>query len=145
MVENLEFRHWLIQPGNHRIFQKFRQELKQYFTQDVEIKSWMDVYHLFEVALTHTEEAIRWFDPIIRNNPPSAANGATATQILLYRGAYVNRAELPTSSVNHAKRIMYRGQVMEDTELAEAAPENDAAEVNPPKKVRYYRGVKVES
>jgi|SRR5690606_10801873 len=136
MSDTLEFKSWLIKPGNHRTFQYVRRHLTQFFSHEIEIKSWLDIYHWFEVSLSHTEDAIKWFAPILHDNPPSSSSGATPKQILLYRGAYATKNTKSAPESSRQTQVSYRGQKIQRIDTEE--------EAKPSNKPRYYRGVIVE-
>lgn len=137
MSDVLEFKGWLIKPGNYRTYQQVKRQLLHLFGRDVEITSWLDIYHWFEVSLSHSEDALKWFYPILQDNPPSSETGATPKQILLYRGAYVNKDAKSAPVSSNPTPVTYRGHTIEK-------PEQTPVEIKPNKKPRYYRGVIIE-
>ncbi len=149
MGETLDFNDWLVRPGNHRAIVTIRKDVKSALGMDANIRSWLDLYRLFEFAVAQTEDAAHWFESVLRANPPSQENGATLNQVLLYRGAYVNKEVLATppenSRVSTSKKVTYRGQVIE-TPLNGVAAAGDTEQESAarPKKKRYYRGVLIE-
>ncbi|MYM63013.1 hypothetical protein [Pseudomaricurvus sp. HS19] len=147
MGETLDFNDWLVRPGNHRAIVTIRKDVKSALGMDANIRSWLDLYRLFEFAVAQTEDAVSWFENVMRANPPSPENGATLNQVLLYRGAYVNKEALAArpanARVSKTKTVTYRGQVVEtslDGPDRPAEPQPAASA----KKKRYYRGVLIE-
>lgn len=137
MSDVLEFKGWLIKPGNYRTYQQVRRQLTHLFGRDVEIATWLDIYHWFEVSFNHTEDALKWFSPILQDNPPSSETGATPKQILLYRGALVNKDAKNAPATSNPTQVTYRGHAIETVE-------NTSPETKSNKKPRYYRGVMVD-
>lgn len=138
MSEALTFKSWLTQPGNHRQLQGIKASVQDLLKRKIDIRSWPDLYQVFEETIEVAEPKRGLFDPIFKLHPPSIARGATEKQVVLYRGALHNPSALPQSQSKQAT-ITYRGNtIVKEKGASETATEKK------PGKARYYRGVKIE-
>jgi len=139
-VAVLEFNAWLIQPGNHRLLLRIKEKLSAFLNKDIEIYNWQDIYNLFEESFHKNEQSKELFKPVFAAQPPSEIAGASPKQVLLYRGAFVDKSVLEQPNANHVKSITYRGQKIEKRESVSGA-ETDEKETSG--SARYYRGVRI--
>lgn len=140
----IPFGSWVIQPGNHRLLLQIKNKLSPFLQKDIEIKSWQDVYELFEESFNKNEKSKALFQPIFNAQPPSAKTGASQSQIRLYRGAFVDPDALTQPDPTKDKTITYRGrQIVVKAKPTDSA--NSAAEKPKTTSARYYRGVKIDS
>lgn len=134
----IPFNSWVVQPGNHRLLLRIKDKLCSFLEKDVEIRSWADVYGLFEESFQKNEKSKKWFQPLFVVQPPTSKSGASPHQIRLYRGAFVDPSVLQNPDPSRSKQITYRGQTM----TVEAKPQEQLAAA--PKKPRMYRGVRID-
>ena len=141
------FSSWVIQPGNHRLLLQIKNKLSAFLNKDIEIKSWTDVYELFEESFEKNEQSKALFQPIFNVQPPLAKTGASQAQIRLYRGAFVDPDALTQADPAKDKTITYRGQQIVVKGKSSGGSDTNSQTSEEPKKgkVRYYRGVKIES
>lgn len=125
---------------------RIKEKLSGFLQKDVEIRSWMDVYNLFEESFEKSEKSKALFVPFFNAQPPSSLTGASPGQIRLYRGAFVDPSVLDQPEAGKEKVVTYRGQTITvTTPSAKAAAEEAAEKPVRTGKVRYYRGARIES
>ena len=145
MAESMVFNNWLIQPGNHRLMKKIRENIGGVLNKSVNIQSWPDLYQAFEESVAVSDDCREVFQPVFEVCPPTEELGATQKQIRLYRGAQVNPEALPESTAESVT-VTYRGQVIEKSRKATEQLEADASgePAKAASKPRYYRGARIE-
>jgi len=139
----IEFNTWLTQPGNHRLVLRIKERLCLFLKRDVEIRSWPDVYGLFEEAFNKNTKSKALFQPFFSVQPPSPKTGASTRQIQLYRGAFVDPEVLKQGDTQGVKQVTYRGHKLEVAKQPEIEPAS-ASQVPAKAAPRFYRGVRVQ-
>ena len=140
-VGALEFNAWLTQPGNHRLVLKIKDKLSAFLNRDVQLRSWADVYNLFEECFPKNETSKSLFEPFFKVQPPTPSSGASARQIQMYRGAFIDKSVLEQPDIDRVKQVTYRGQKLDVA--VESGAQTKACEAETSVSPRYYRGVRI--